>query len=84
MYEFARSILLLFVLLFGLCFLTGCKSTESTEATMKMLQEAKFEGHFIMATDAGVEAGETISFFLGARGTRLAVDGNIDFSDTQD
>jgi hypothetical protein len=58
----------------------GCKAPEDTAATMALLKEARFQGHFMLTTDAGAEIGQRTSFFAGARGTRLAVDGNIDFT----
>ena len=59
----------------------GCKTPEETTATLEMLRQAKARGHLVVASDGAVEVGQSTSFFLGARGTRIMFDGDIDFTE---
>ncbi len=67
---------------FGLLwFSSGCEGKDTAEVTLSFLERGNAEGHLICTSDGGVEVGQTISFHVGARGTRIAFNGDIDFSE---
>lgn len=57
----------------------GC-AADKAEITLSYLERGQAEGHLTVTSSGAVEAGETISFFAGAKGTTIAFDGSIDFS----
>lgn len=67
----------------GACLMSGCRSTDQTAAVMQTLQQGKAEGHLVLTTPGAVSVGERTEFFIGAMGTSLSFDGEIDFSDAQ-
>ena len=62
-------------------FATGCKSQDSTMLALATLQEGKARGHISLTTGGAFSAGQQTEFFLGARNTHFAFDGDINFAE---
>lgn len=60
---------------------SGCASVDRTGAVMQTLQQGKAKGHLVLTTPGAVSVGMQNEWFIGARGSTLAFDGDIDFSD---
>lgn len=74
------KILLVLVMLLVAGILTGCSDAQQNQNTLTFLQQGKAKGHAVVTTDAGGEFSMTNAFRLGASGTTVSFDGNIDFS----
>jgi hypothetical protein len=64
-------------------FILGCASQDKTLTALAVLQEGKARGHLVLTTSAGVSVGTQTEFFLGARGTQISFDGDINFADAE-
>jgi hypothetical protein len=62
--------------------LLGCKTQQQTSDTLRILKDGKARGHLTLATDGRVGVGMDNNFYIGAKDTSIAFDGDIDFGHT--
>ena len=82
-YVFRAMFLVVFVGAIG-WHLAGCKSQDQTASVLRTLKQGQARGHLVMTTPGALSAGQQTEFFIGARGSTLTFDGNIDFSGAPD
>jgi hypothetical protein len=61
------------------CLSSGCSTQDKTTAVLSVLEEGKARGHLVLTTSGAVSVGVQQDFYLGAKGTTLSFDGDIDF-----
>ncbi len=59
----------------------ACASPDKTTTALALLQEGNARGHLVMTTSAALSVGTQTDFYVGARGTKISFDGDIDFRD---
>lgn len=59
----------------------GCKSPDQTHVLLTTLAEGKARGHLVVTTGGQASAGQTVEFFLGAKGSTASFDGDINFAE---
>ena len=59
--------------------LPGCQDATQNQNVLTFLEKGGARGHLTVTSDAGLSGGMTTEFFGGARGTRVAFDGDIDY-----
>lgn len=59
----------------------GCESPEQNAVTLKLLQEGKARGHLTLGSSGVIGLMEKTEIGLGALGTTVTFDGDINFGD---
>lgn len=65
------------------CALTGCANDQKTDAMLLTLQEGKARGHLVFTTNGQVGAQQTTTFAIGATGSHMSFDGDVNFADAE-
>lgn len=66
-------------LLLALLFVGGCSDAQQNQNVLQYLKDGKARGHAVITTDVAGEFAMEQRFRLGAAGTKVSFDGDINF-----
>lgn len=60
--------------------LPGCRAPDQTKQLMQALHDGQARGHLVVTSPGILSVGMQYDFYIGAKGTTLSFDGDIDFT----